>query len=185
MEGDKHIEKERLVAMSRNDMKAFDLLFMEYFPKMKRFLAGFLDSEEDAEDMAQDVFVKLWQSRGLLVHIDNLNAYLYRIAKNTLYSYMERSVKPELCSVDHMPEIPGTNTLEEILFAKELEDLMDLTIEKMPAQRKTIFLLSRKEGISNEEIAQRLGISKRTVETHISAALSDIRKVLPLLLLFF
>ena len=185
MKNDTHIADGLLLnALNRGDIKAFDAIFVKYFPKMKRFLCGFLDNEEEAEDLSQDIFVKLWQNRSVLEGVDNLNAYLYRVAKNMVYSYFERTLKAEV-PVDLETEIPTSENLEEILFAKELEKLIDLTIEQMPAQRKTIFIMSRKEGVNNQDIADRLNISKRTVETHISAALSDIRKVLSLLLLFF
>lgn len=173
-----------LKALSQGNMRAFDVIFNKYFPKIKRFLCGFLDSEEEAEDLSQDIFVKLWQNRSVLEGVDNLNTYLYRVARNTVYSYFERTTKAEI-PVDELPEIPTSESLEETLFAKELEDLINLTVEQMPLQRKTIFMMSRRDGLNNQEIADRLKLSKRTVETHISAALNDIRKVLPLLLLFF
>lgn len=174
-----------LVNISHGDIKAFENLFMHYFPKLKLFLAGFLDSEQEAEDLAQDVFVKIWQNRYSLGKIENLNAYLYRIAKNTLYTYLDRSFFPETIPELDYGYIPSSEELEEIVFAKELEEMIDVTISKMPLQRKKIFILSRKNGLSNEEIALQLNISKRTVETHISAALADLRKIIPILLLFF
>lgn len=173
-----------LKALNQGNMQAFDVIFNKYFPKIKQFLCGFLDNEAEAEDLSQDIFVKLWQNRSVLEGVENLNAYLYRVAKNTVYSHFERTLKAE-ATVDMLPEMPTSESLEETLFAKELEDLINLTIEQMPAQRKTIFVMSRREGLNNQEIADRLSLSKRTVETHISAALNDIRKVLPLLLLFF
>lgn len=178
-------EKDLLNAVSRGDSKAFDLLFTSFYPKIERFLTGFLDSGEEAEDLAQDVFVKLWQNRSSLIHVDNLNAYLYRMAKNRLYDFIEKSRKLHQQPMSVIPDIPAIETLEEILFADELNELINLAIEKMPPQRKNIFRMSRKEGLSNEEIARQLHISRRTVETHISAALADIRRVLPLFLLFF
>lgn len=178
-------EKGLLDAISRGDSRAFDSLFITFYPKIECFLAGFLDSKEEAEDLAQDVFVKLWQNRSNLTYIENLNAYLYRIAKNTLFDFIEKSYKIRYSSPSALSDIPTKESLEELLFAEELNELIELTIEQMPPQRKAIFIMSRKEGLSNEEISTRLQISKRTVETHISAALNDIRKVLPLLLLFF
>lgn len=178
-------EKEQLFDLSNGDIKAFNDLFMLYFPKLKLFLTGFVDSDAEAEDLAQDVFVKLWQSRQSLANVENLNAYLYRIAKNTLYTYLNHSFSTDQISEVDSNHTPSINELEELIFAKELEDLIDITIEKMPPQRKTIFCLSRKQGLSNEAIAFQLNISKRTVETHISAALADLRKVISILLLFF
>lgn len=178
-------EKELLINLSNGEVKAFNSLFMLYFPKLKLFLSGFLESDAEAEDLTQDVFVKLWQNRQSLIKVENLNAYLYRIAKNTLYTYLNHSFSPDLIDETNATHIPSIDELEELIFAKELEDLIDVTIEKMPPQRKTIFCLSRKQGLSNEAIALQLNISKRTVETHISAALSDLRKVISILLLFF
>lgn len=178
-------EKEQLLDLSNGDIKAFNALFMLYFPKLKLFLSGFLDNEAEAEDLAQDVFVKLWQNRLSLTKVENLNAYLYRIARNTLYTYLDRSFSPDPITETNSHHIPSIDELEELIFAKELEELIDITIEKMPPQRKTIFCLSRKQGLSNETIALQLNISKRTVETHISAALADLRKVISVLLLFF
>lgn len=181
------MDTERLLLMnlSHGNTRAFEDLFMLYFPKLKLFLSGFLDTEAEAEDLAQDVFVKLWQSRQSLEKVENLNAYLYRIAKNTLYTYLDRSFFPNTISESDLLHIPSVEELEELVFAKELEDLIDVTIEKMPPKRKAIFYMSRKQGLSNEEIALQLNLSKRTVETHISAALADLRKVISILMLFF
>jgi len=181
----KHIEKELLDALSRGDQHAFDTLFREYFPKIKKFLLGFLKDEAEAEDLSQDVFMKIWQNRSSLAGVENINAYLYTTAKNTLYNYIERSQKATFYSIVQTMEIPTTDQLEEMLMAEDLEKLIGYTIDQMPPQRKTIFNLSRKSHISNEEIALRLNISKRTVEGHISAALADLRKILHLFLFFF
>lgn len=179
------MEKHWLQAISCGDQKAFDELFKKYFPKIRKFLYGFLESDAEAEDLAQDVFVKLWQNRSFLLNVDNLNAYLYRMSKNMLFNYLKHPRIKELNSISNFLEIPTMEKLEEILFAQELEELIDNTIEKMPAQRKAIFNLSRKDRLTNAEIATRLKISKRTVEAHISAALSDLRKVIYIFFILF
>ena len=181
----KHIDKETVKALSGGDQQAFDALFREYFPKIKTFLLGFLKDEAEAEDLSQDVFMKIWQNRTTLADVENLNAYLYCAAKNTLYNYIERSRKATFYSIVHTMEIPTTDQLEELLMAKDLKKMIGHTVDQMPPQRKTIFKLSRNGHFSNDEIALQLNISKRTVEGHISAALADLRKVLHLFLFFF
>lgn len=172
-------------ALSKGEIPAFDAIFNRYYPRIKQFLCGFVEYEEEAEDLSQDLFVKLWQNRSALEGIENLNAYLYRVAKNTVYSYFERNLKMEASSINMVSEVPTSEDLEEILFAREMEDIVNLTVERLSPQRKTIFILSRKQGLTNQEIAEQLHLSKRTVETHISAALSAIRKNLSVFLLFF
>ena len=70
------------------------------------------------------------------------------------------------------------NCIEEELYAKELEFLISVAVEKMPPQRKQIYRMSRVDGLSNDEIAARMSISKRTVENHLTLALADIRKII-------
>ena len=78
-----------------------------------------------------------------------------------------------------------TDDTEELLFAQELKGLIDLKVEQMPPQRRQIFRMSRVEGLNNDEIAAHLNISKRTVENHLTAALSDLRRMLKIVLLLF
>lgn len=178
------IEYELLKAISRGDSKSFDQLFIFYFPKLKKFLSGFV-SVEEAEDLAQDVFVKLWNTRERLIWVENFKAYLYRIAKNTLYTYLDSNLNREYLEMSETTEVLSSESLEDLLLAKELEEIIDKRVELMPSQRKTIFCMSRKQGLSNDEIAKTLNLSKRTVEAHLYNALLDIRKIVSSLLLFF
>lgn len=74
-----------LRALSRGDEKAFEVLFMRYFPRVKRFISGLLQDDITAEDFAQDILLKLWQKREEMAKIENLNAYLYRTSRNAVY----------------------------------------------------------------------------------------------------
>ena len=171
-------EQVDLKALSEGSVKDFDTLFRLYYPKAKVFLASILGNDEEAEDLAQDTFVRLWQRREGLVMVHNLNAYIYQIVKNILFTHLEKQKRYASVSLDDTHDIMTTEDVEKIVFAKELEKIINVTIEQMPPQRKRVFCMSRREGHSIEEISKELGISKRTVETHISAALVTLRKVI-------
>lgn len=179
-------EREYMDAVSKGNQLAFQSLFLHYFPRVKGFICGILQDEKEAEDISQDIFVSIWQNRERLKNIENLNAYLFRIAKNTVFRHIERS----LLFKEYQSELlqyttTDNDTLEEELYAKELEFLISVAVEKMPSQRKAIYKMSRIDGLNNAEIAEQLSISKRTVENHLTLALADIRKVIGFFILAF
>lgn len=178
-------EDEYINALSEGDSKAFELLFLRYQPKLVFFFTGFVHDEEVARDLAQDLFFNLWQNRSKLAGVRSFYSYLYRMARNVLYNYYDHSLVCEKYNAAQFLSPLSSENMEEQLFAKELQDFIDLKVEQMPPQRRQIFKLSRVEGLSNEEIALRLNISKRTVENHLTAALSDLRKMLMIALTLF
>ena len=96
-----------------------------------------------------------------------------------LYDYFEHQQIVENYQLKQQKQSPiFEDLIEEELYAKELSLLIDLTIEKMPPQRRLIFIMSRKEGLNNDEIALKLNINKRTVENHLTQALADLRRVI-------
>ena len=159
-------------------------MFLLYYPKVKTFIYSLLDNEEEAEDLAQDTFIKLWTARTQLSQVQNINAYIYQTAKHVLYTFLDKKTNTHTVGIDSVQDTPSLEQVEEIVYSHELESLINRAIDNMPPQRKQIFCMSRKQGISNEEISQRLNISKRTVETHISIALATLRKVTSALMLF-
>lgn len=185
---DSTTERAYLDAISRSDEQAFKSLFLHYFPRIKSFINGILQNEEEAEDMSQDIFVSMWQNRERLTEINNLNAYLFRMAKNTVFRHIERDLLFQ--NYQQQKELSGfsaseDNNIEDEIYARELEFLISVAIEKMPPQRKNIYRMSREMGLSNNEIAQNLSISKRTVENHLTQALADIRKIVKFFILAF
>lgn len=178
-------EDEYIRALSEGDEKAFELLFLRYQPKLIYFFTGFVHDEEIARDMAQDLFFNLWTNREKLAEVRSFRSYLYRMARNALYNYYDHTLVLEKYDAVQLLAPLSVSDTEEQLFAKELQDFINLKIEQMPPQRQQIFRMSRIEGLDNEEIALRLNISKRTVESHISSALSDLRKMLGIALSLF
>jgi RNA polymerase sigma-70 factor (ECF subfamily) len=160
----------------QGDHESFRWLFMHYFPKLKAFIAGFVKSGAIAEELSQEIFVKIWEKREALTEVQSFNAYIYRMAKNAVLNYFQR----EHTKAKYIGQLSsGSATPADELFqAKETELLIQLTVEKMPAQRKKIFELSRQSQLKNEEIAQKLHLSKKTVENHLNLALKEIRESL-------
>ena len=181
-------EKQLLEAISKGDEKAFKTFFLYYYPRAKGFIGGLLQSQEEAEDISQDIFLMLWNNRSSLNTITNFRAYLFRICKNAVYRHIERALlfkSYQQKQTEKNTSIPASNETDDDIQLKELELLVAMVVEKMPPQRKKIYRMSRESGMSSDEIAQILGINKRTVENHLSQALTDIRKVLFITFILF
>lgn len=175
-----NLESDYLRRLGNGDHLAFEGLFVLYYPKVKNFLKGFIKDAELASDMAQDIFFKVWINRKEISGVVSFRGYLFRMARNMVYDYFEHCAVQERHNLKES-EVTGSlclDIVEEEIYAKELSLLIDIAVDKMPSQRKKIFIMSRKEGLSNDEIAARLEISKRTVENHLTQALSDLRKVI-------
>lgn len=179
-------EKDCIEALANGNKKAFETIYRTYYPRISRFIKCFIDTEVEAEDLTQDLLLQLWNKRSRLVEIDCLNNYVYRMARNTIYDYFRSKSSYQHISLHEAESVEIKDSLENELIANEIEHLIDVAIGRMPAQRREVFSLSRKLGLSNHEIAERLNISKRTEETHISNALTDLRKtvVCTLVLIF-
>lgn len=174
----KKSEQETLAALVRGDHKAFDELFVANFNKVRFFIHRLIKSEAEAEELAQTIFVKLWTSRALIDPTKPFGAYLFTMARNAVYNHIKhKRVRSDFVnSIAHLKE--ETVCTEVSLHAKELNQLLDGSVERMPDQRRKIFRLSRQIGLSNGEIADRLSISKKTVENQLSLALQELRKTI-------
>lgn len=167
-----------LEALSDGNEKAFDALFVEYYPKVLSFVLRFCFNEFEAEDIVQRLFMDLWVKRERLSYISNLDNYLFVSARNASLKYVRESLRYK--DVETADMVTDNLSGEVLICYEELEQILMREIEKMPEQRRRIFLMSRMEGLSNGEIAEKLHISKRTVESHISLALAYLREIMPI-----
>lgn len=174
---DEKLESACLEKLSEGSHQAFEILYLHYHPKLVRFLAGFLKDEEEAFDMAQELFFKVWTLRREVAGIRSFQAYLFSMARNALASHYEHTLVKARYE-EHLRQSPeGYDTTDDLL-ARDLSEQLDRLVDDMPTQRRKVFRLSRREGLSNEEIASRLHISKRTVENHLSTVLGVLRRAL-------
>ena len=168
---------------------AFNLLYNQYGLKIFRFAVSYLKSESDAEELVQDVFLKLWDNRDKLDQSKNIRAYLYKIAVNTIYDFVRRKNREQAFYEFTKGETTcSDDTWHEVVFNDMLAHVQQL-IKKMPEQRRKIFSMSKENGLSNDEIAEKLGLSKRTVENQLYRATAFVKKNInldsPLAVLFF
>lgn len=172
-------------ALQNGNHKAFEEVFLAYFDKVKCFLTGILRSESDAEELAQDIFVKLWMNHTSINPNKAFSFYLYTIARNTALNHLKHKLIEENFrkTFDDLDE--GVDSSDEILYAKEIGLLVEMAVYRMPAQRRKIYQMSREKGVSNSEIAEELGVSKKTVENQLSLALQDIKRVISFFFIFF
>lgn len=178
------LDLELLSKLSIGNHEAFRDLFVAYYPKVKSFINHLIKNEAVSQELSQDIFVKIWENRLHLTQIRSLNAYIYRMARNTAINHLNR----KFLENDYLSNYETLNdsfSIEEEFHAKETDLLIKLIVSKMPPQRQKVYILSRIQFLKNEEIADMLHISKKTVENHLNLALNEIRKVIFLYFIFF
>jgi RNA polymerase sigma-70 factor (family 1) len=166
-----------LQRLVQGDETAFRELYEDYQGRLFLFAYRFTKSKEAAEEIVQDVFVKLWEKREQIKIEKNFAGYLFRVTRNLIIDGLKRAAldkKVQQRIYTHMQVL--RNPIADELLNKELERLHQQAINALTEQRRTVYLLSREEELSYAEIAERLGISKNTVHNHMVSALQSIRE---------
>jgi RNA polymerase sigma-70 factor (family 1) len=154
----------------------FNELFREHEHKLYAFVMKVLRSDAQAKDIVQDVFLKLWTIREQLHEIENMDAFLYRLTENKVYDHLRAAATRERTRQELWQRIRHTgHDSPDVLEAKEYHALIHQAIHQLPPQRKTIYLLSKQEGLKQQQIAQELQISPHTVRNHLAEAFRSIR----------
>jgi RNA polymerase sigma-70 factor (family 1) len=161
------IEKTLLLQLKQGSTKALEQLHGQFSTKIYNSCRRFYLDHEDAEEVVQDVFLKIWATReNIKMHL-SFNAYIFTISKNLILKKLQKKVLKETLDKYVNNTLFSTSTIEEQLIAQDVEKLLDEIISNLPPQKQKIFLLNIYYDKSIEEIANELGLSKRTVESHI------------------
>src|SRR5450759_2005047 len=165
--------------LKRGDVLSFDNIFKKYNKKVYYFAISYLKNKEEAEDVVQDVFMNLWKYRDQINEYHVFSKYLFKITFNATCKKFRKQAtdKKQLEEVMKNIIIEDNSTNLDIEYNNLLETA-NLVIEKLPSRQRKIFLLSIKEQLTNEQIAQQLNISKKTVENYLSKKKTSLKKSL-------
>jgi RNA polymerase sigma-70 factor (ECF subfamily) len=169
-------EKDLLYKLQSGSVTAFTTIYNQHWKKMFYLAGNKLQNLPEAEELVQDIFLDLWRRREEL-KITSLSSYLSACVKYKVINALAKRNHQERYSLytSHQPGLLADNTTEERLRLDELQhELMNET-EKLPEKCKMVFRLSREQGYTQKQIATRMGISEKTVESHLSKALRTLR----------
>lgn len=171
--------KNILLRLSNDDEKAFEFIYWKYNAHVYNFANSLLYSPKIAQDITQNVFLKIWEKRHEINPEQNFNAYLFTIARNMVYKETEQKLLAEqsLRQLQEEEDVLDMSTIRTLDY-HFTEELCRSLVEELPPARREIFKLSRFERLSNKEIALRLSISERTVETQLYRATRFLKRKL-------
>jgi RNA polymerase sigma-70 factor (family 1) len=159
--------------LTGSNILAFNALFRKYGTRLYRFAYGYLKSTEEAEELVQDVFTKIWEKRVDLREELSFKSYLFTVAFNLIRKHFKTKARIAEYLKSGLSDI-DSQTTDKITY-NSLNQYIGELVNQLPDRRKTIFIKSRIEGLSIKEIAEELKISHKTVENQLSAALKFIR----------
>ena len=166
---------------SEGDHLAFRQIFDWYRDRLFGYSYRFTKSQTLAEEIVQEVFLKVWQNRETLDAGLPIKPYLYKITQNLVYNTLRKAAYDNRLKEQVFYRCHHTHySTEDQVIYRDLETFKDRVIERLPAKRQIIFRMSRSQGLSHEEIAEQLGISQHTVKDQIVKALKSIKKQLQL-----
>lgn len=172
-------DEDMLVMVAAGNRTAFAQLYRLYLTQLYRYIFLFTKSKEESEEILQDIFIKIWEHREKLPHIGSVKDYLFRIAKNKMLdSIRHQQIRQRVLSeIKRTRDIGDSTTLDQCAY-REYYQVVQQAIEKLPPKRKIIFRLNIENGLSQQEIAHQLNISKSVVQKQLYSASHFVREYL-------
>lgn len=178
--------KEYFQSLAIGDTGAFGTIFELYKKRVFAVALKMLKFETEAEEIVQEVFLSLWQSRAGLDKINDPEAYLFTITHNAIYAHLRKASRNEqLLNAILYYIAQKQNTTEQTVAAHEADKLIREAVQQLSPQQRTVFELRKQEGLSYDEIAERMHISRNTVRNHLAVAVKTMRTILKKWALFF
>lgn len=171
------LSPESIAAFRNGDALAFEGLFRMHYPSLCYFALQFVGERAEAEDIARESYVKLWQARDGFNHAKAIQSFLYVTTRNACINHLKRQ-KTRVAYQDELAYLEENKredlVLNRMIRAEFMQEIY-AEIEKLPAQRRAVFKMAYFEGLKNDEIADRLKLSVFTVKFHKAKALATLR----------
>jgi len=181
--------KTLLTKLKSDDADALKNIFYSYHSPVYQTIMRIVQETNTAEDLAQEVFVRFWEKRHQIEVQGELGPYLRRMAINEALGYLRKNKKYNVEDINEQFELAGGSNSESLQAQGELQEAVDEAMNKLPPKCRTVFSLSRFDGLSYKEIGTQMNISIKTVENQMGKALKVMRDLLkdylPLLLFIF
>lgn len=172
-------ELEELARRMRDgDRSAFDVFLNRAWVPLVGYLTPILGTADDAKDVAQEAFIRVWEQRAGLRPAASVRAYVYQIARNLAINELKSRELHRTLNMRRTAERPSAHTLARELETAELRAVVERAIASLPERRREAFVLAHLQNLPHREVAEIMGISPQTVANQISAALSDLRESL-------
>jgi RNA polymerase sigma-70 factor (family 1) len=171
-------EKTLLIAVVQNDPTAFELLFKKYHDKVYSYSIKICQSPSQAEEIVQDVFMKVWMNRAGLPDIENFGAYIRIMARNQALQVLKRIALETRCyAVMNQDWTEQQKETEDYIYYNDTKKILDRAMSSLPPQQKLIYNLCHLQGMKQQEVANQLHISRLTVKAHLRQAVQTVRSV--------
>ena len=169
-------EKELLELISEGDESAFAKLFTHYRNRIFSIAFKLTKSNISAEEIVQDVFLKIWLKRANLNNIQNFSGYLFIVTRNNAYKVLKRIARDyKIILITEKDQTLATNDTSDLLMEKEYNLVLQNAIERLPNQQKEVYIFVKEHGLTRNEVANRMQIQPDTVKFHLAQAMKKIR----------
>lgn len=171
-----YTEQELLKLVAEGDRNAFTQIYNNYHNKIYSIAYELTESTTVAEEIVQDVFLKIWVKRDSLNEVEHFRAYLFTITRNYVFTALKRIARKESLEVSAIQDVPlYDHDTEDRVLNNEYTRILQAAIDRLPEQQKQVYNLIKKEGLKREEAAAALHLSPETVKTHLAQAMRSVR----------
>ncbi len=172
-----YCDEDLMQEIKADNMFAFDALYGKYCKRVYKFGYSIIKSREEAENLMQDVFLNLWETRSRVKKDSSVKSYIFTITYNSAISIIRKKAR-ESEFIEYLKSVQTINeeSVDVVFEYNELKSKLDEIVNTLPKRQKEVYLLHRDEAMKYNEIAERLHISVNTIENHMSRALKTVRE---------